>query len=53
MIRLVSETYVRRIAVGIRINRHRANAQFMAGAQNTHRYFAPVGNQYFVESSGV
>src|SRR6266700_5320605 len=43
--RLVGKTDVERIAVGLRVNRHRTDAQFLAGADNADSNFPAIGNQ--------
>ena len=51
VIRLIGAFDMQRIAVRIRMDGHRANAHFRAGADNADSDFATVGNQDFLDHS--
>ena len=44
---LVSFSNMQSIAVGFRVNSHRAYSHFTACCNNANRYFTTVGDQYF------
>ncbi len=47
--RLVGKAHVKAVAVRFRVNRHRGDPQFLAGADHTQGNLTPVGDQDFVE----
>ena len=49
----VGETHVQRIAVGFAVNRNRADAQFLAGANHPQSDFATVRDEDFLEHLAV
>ena len=48
----VGEAHVQAVAVGLRVDRYRPYAQFLAGAHDTQRDFAAIGDQDFLNWSG-
>ena len=47
--RFIRQLDVERIGVGLGVDGHTADAEFLAGADDAHRNFTPVGNQNFVK----
>ena len=47
--RFVRQLHVQRIDIRLRVNRERADAEFLAGADDAERDFAAVGDQDFFE----
>ena len=47
--RLVGKAHGQRVAVGLRVDRHRLRAQLFAGVDDAQRDLAAVGNEDFVE----
>ena len=50
---LVSELHMKAIDIGLRINGHRLDAQFSAGANDAKSNFAAIGDQNFFKHGGV
>ena len=46
--RLVGETHVQAVAVGLGVHGHRLDAQLLAGADDPQRDFAAVGDEDFL-----
>src|SRR5438270_844099 len=51
--RLISKLNMKRIDIGIGINREGANAKFLAGADNPQRNFTAIGNQNFLKHAWI
>ena len=43
--RLVGHEHVQRLAIGLRVHRHRRDAELAAGPDDTHRDLAAVGDE--------
>ena len=46
---LVGHTTMQGIGIVVGKNRHRSNMQSVQGLDDAYRYFATVGNQYFID----
>src|SRR5262249_61230524 len=51
--RFVGKADGKRVAIGFTVYRHRADAQFLAGANDAKGDLATIGNEYFLEHARV
>jgi hypothetical protein len=40
---------MKRLGIDIGVHGYRLYTQFLAGTDNTERYFTPIGDQYFIK----